>query len=336
MNNLSKQNVSISIIDVGHGNSTVIIEGKRAVIIDTGRGTSLLEFLKEKGINEIDTILISHADEDHVGGLIGIVSSEEFKINRIRLNTDSIKETNTWETLLYTLNKHHMEGDIDFDTSLNIRDKDSGAYDIAGVNIKILAPNLYLSGKGPGSNVNGLKLTSNSLSAVVLLTYEDKPIVLLPSDVDEIAFKSLKNDNGNILSEILVFPHHGGKIGKLNMIEFTKELCENSKPNFVIFSIGRGKYSNPLPGVVSTVNEVLPETKIMCTQLSNHCSNEIPSTSPEHLLPCFARGKEKLYCCAGTIVINLNDSGYEVLPDISEHSSFIEHFVEKPLCKQEN
>lgn len=62
---------TVTILDVGHGNAAVVNTGTGIIVIDAGPRTGLLEFLTETGAPKIDALLISHADADHIAGLIG-------------------------------------------------------------------------------------------------------------------------------------------------------------------------------------------------------------------------------------------------------------------------
>ena len=71
-------------LDVGHGNSTVLIAGDAdVVVIDVGQQSALSEFLSEQQITHVQSIYLSHADADHVGGLIGILASRQVTIGRV-------------------------------------------------------------------------------------------------------------------------------------------------------------------------------------------------------------------------------------------------------------
>lgn len=76
---------SLSILDVGHGNCAVIRDTKGIVVIDTGAGSALLEYLRQERILQIDVLILSHADKDHIGGLVGVLASNEIKVRRICL-----------------------------------------------------------------------------------------------------------------------------------------------------------------------------------------------------------------------------------------------------------
>ena len=63
---------NLTILDVGHGQCVVLQDARGTVIFDAGSGPTLLEFLHESGIAEIDAVIISHADADHLSGLVSL------------------------------------------------------------------------------------------------------------------------------------------------------------------------------------------------------------------------------------------------------------------------
>ena len=68
--------VWISILDVGQGLSVLVQKGRRALVYDTGPDFSgrynsadavLVPLLRQRGINELDRLVLSHGDRDHAG-----------------------------------------------------------------------------------------------------------------------------------------------------------------------------------------------------------------------------------------------------------------------------
>jgi len=139
----------------------------------------------------------------------------------------------------------------------------------------------------------------------------------------------------DISAPLVSFPHHGGKPGSGDMVEYTKVFCAAVKPNNIIFSIGRNKHKNPQPDIVSTINEILPDTSILCTQLSKHCAVTIDSNYEDHLTDTFAQGKEKGICCAGTIIIDMSNDSIQMQPDRESHANFVSKIVQNPICLEE-
>ena len=96
---------TISILDVGHGSSAVVRSENSLCLIDAGSGGTVLEYVLSIGSARVDSILISHADRDHVGGLIGLLTSKEFEVGAVWLNSDAFKRSRLWRDLTYELDR---------------------------------------------------------------------------------------------------------------------------------------------------------------------------------------------------------------------------------------
>jgi len=310
----------------------VLMDTDGNVVVDAGPRNALYLFLKAERIKKIDAILISHADHDHIGGLIGILASGEFVIEKVRVNSDSLQGSKTWDDLLYTLSHAQESGQLDFDVSLST--KDSGKFDQGKVHIEILAPDLYIAGKSPGSyDRKKRKLTTNSISAVIRMIKQGVPFALFLGDIDTNGLENLFENAKDLSAKLAVFPHHGGKPGKnSDPVIFTKKICKEVQPSIIIFSNGRGIHSTPLKDVTQSIREELPKTRIMCTQLSENCASKLQISEFVHLTTKFAKGKEKGRCCAGTIVIELGEDEFVIRPDENSHKDFIEIAAPNSLC----
>lgn len=322
------------ILDVGHGNSAVLVDDKGVVVIDAGPGTALLEFLTQEGICKIDVLLISHADKDHIKGVISLLESQ-ISMGVVQLNTDSEKETDIWDDMTYELYLANKRGKVQFNVGLATND--TGKFDKGKIHVEVLAPTPYLAAKGPGStDYRGRVLTSNSVSAVVRLTKNGSPVVLLAGDIDDIGLLNLLEDSVDTTAPIMVFPHHGGKTGKdTDCGTFTETLCRAIRPEIVVFCNGRGEYATPREEITQTIRKILPKTRIMCTQLSENCAAELRMKKSPHLTAKFARGKEKGTCCAGTIVVELDKAKAVVRPEENRHKVFIKKAAPTALCLAE-
>lgn len=312
----------------------MLVDTGGVVVIDAGPGTALLEFLEQEGITKVDVVLISHADSDHIAGLVALISSDKYEVDVIRINSDALKDSRLWDDLLFSLNKAFFAGAVQFNVSLTVAD--SGSFDRGDVHIEILAPNLYIAGRGPGStDHNGRRLTSNSVSAVIRLIKEKMPIALLTGDLDEVGLDNLIDNNLDCRAPVLVFPHHGGRPGAGNMEAFTKKFVDLVKPETVIFSFRRGgQHNNPQPGIVRAVRESLPDVRVACTQLSTRCAANVPTNQPTHLAEKYAQGRQTNGCCGGTFVIDLSQDARPLLPVLHDHIEFIRANAETALCEE--
>lgn len=324
---------TVSILDVGHGNCAVLIDNK-VVVVDAGPGVTLLDFLEKEGIKEVGVVLISHADEDHIKGLISLLESKTVAVQIIRINSDALKASPTWNDLTYLLDEANKAGTIHFDVGLTTNQ--TGQFDTTAIKIEILAPSPGLAIKGPGSHDHkGRKLTSNSSSAVVRLLRDGRPLLLLPGDIDEIGLANLLESNSDISAEIAVFPHHGGGPATTDLSAFATAFCTASKAKKMIFSIGRGRYDTPRPEIIAAVRRMVPKVRILCTQLSEHCAIQLPDTDPVHLLDKVSKGKEFRKCCAGTISVTLAGQKPSVFPVLESHVDFIASSAPTALCMKD-
>ena len=82
INTLIQSNLKIYFIDVGQGDSTLIITpNNKKVLIDGGKGdtSALLDYLLDRRIKTVDYVIISHFDSDHCNGLIDIIKNLNVK-----------------------------------------------------------------------------------------------------------------------------------------------------------------------------------------------------------------------------------------------------------------
>ena len=318
-------------LDVGHGNSTVLIAGEESVVVvDVGRQSALSEFLLEQGITHIDSIYLSHADADHIGALAGIIATQQVSIGRVFLNSDASKDTKTWEDLTYELDRAHQAGSLEFNVGLG-----SGKIeDLPGdVCLRVLGPSPYLAAKGVGStHRSGGRIRTNSISAVISIAVAGATLALLPGDLDGVGLDDLLDKGIDIRASVLVYPHHGGRPGgSTEPASYARTLLGAVNPRLVVFSISRGHYATPNRETVRAIRETAPDARIVCTQLSGHCSRRLPDEAATHLSQVFARGRARKACCGGTVVVPLDDLA-GVLPKATPHREFIGTHAPTALC----
>lgn len=321
---------TLYVLDVGHGNSAVLMDD-RVIVIDAGPGSTLLEFLRERKVTALSVVLISHADEDHIKGIIGLIESGVVTIDRVHINSDAVKDSATWHDLAYLLDIANTEKKIHFDVGLTTNH--SNTFNTASVVVEVVAPSPGLAVKGPGSRDHkGRKLTSNSMSAVIRLLRNGNPLVLLPGDLDETGLDNLIEFGVDIRASVAIFPHHGGGTGDPDVSRFAHTFLNACSPEAVVFSIGRGKYGTPRPEVVAAARAHNSKLRVVCTQLSERCAAVLPRMDPIHLTDIFSKGREDRKCCAGSIILLLASEGARLLPEADAHLKFIDEAAPTALC----
>ena len=64
--------LEVHFLDVGQGDSTLIICGEEAMLIDAGdndQGTKIQNYLRNQGVESLKYVICTHQDEDHIGGM---------------------------------------------------------------------------------------------------------------------------------------------------------------------------------------------------------------------------------------------------------------------------
>ena len=78
--------LTVTLLKVGKADAIIALSGTHALLIDAGEeddGEEIVEYLRNNGISEIDFMIITHFDQDHVGGADTVV--EKLKINNVYL-----------------------------------------------------------------------------------------------------------------------------------------------------------------------------------------------------------------------------------------------------------
>ena len=96
-----QQSLQISYINVGQGDSALIRDsGGSDVLIDGGKpsaGPTVVAYLRSQGVDDIDVMVASHADSDHIGGLIDVLEMSDIPVESV-MYSGYPGDTLTWST----------------------------------------------------------------------------------------------------------------------------------------------------------------------------------------------------------------------------------------------
>jgi competence protein ComEC len=321
---------SFFVLDVGHGSCAAIVRDQTAVLIDLGPGATVLRFLSDLGVSRVESIVISHADADHLGGLLGLIASREVVVEHIYINSDGMKESTLWEDIAYELDDQSSSDGVS--TVVGLVKGQHVACSMDGWSLEVIAPRQRLVQLGVGNtDREGNRILTNSISAVVRVVFDGQGLAVCPGDLDYVGYQHLVDgDSPDLSAKILLMPHHGGHCGSEPQTdEVVRGLASAVRPAEVVASHGRMRHKNPLPNSIAAARAVLPTCSIACTQMSRNCISGaadlgLPTVS-EHV----SSGHEAGNSCGGTL---------EFLPDGSrprraEHVELIREHVSRPMCR---
>lgn len=314
--------VNFTVLDIGHGNCAIIDSTRSMTIIDAAQGNELIDILHSKEVHEIDDLILSHSDADHIGGAISLLMDEKVVVKKVHINSDPIKDTKKWQSILVAIKYARNNQGTRLRPSI-ARDQEPISY--PEYSIEVLGPNPVDCLTGPGTrDTDGKRLDANTMSVILRLVHNDENIALIPGDMDADSLEFLKAEGQCIQAKILVFPHHGGLPGNGVPYTFSKELCELVNPDLILFSNSRYKHNNPIPDVINGVRASGCKAYLACTQISKACCSNQSNLSSQHLIPLYpSKGQKDSHSCAGSVSISLNGNDTDVLAPLNPHRDYI-------------
>ncbi|MBE5741610.1 MAG: MBL fold metallo-hydrolase [Clostridiales bacterium] len=237
---VSKENLLVHFISVGQGDAIAVnLPDGKVMLIDTGpeeSNVTYTNYLKENVLNtatdnEIDYLVLTHADMDHVGGTLRLL--QNFKINRLFIPKISSNKPSYQEIL-------------------NFIDKN---YEYEYIEEEIVLKN------------NGYKITmfegfdydkTNQSSQVIKLEYKSKSF-LFTGDIDDDAELAYIEEYGDKLNvDVLKVAHHGASTST------SEEFLSTVTPDYAVISVGAGNiYNHPTDETLRKLEKV--DTEILRT-----------------------------------------------------------------------
>ena len=223
---IPENDLKITILDVGQGLAVVLEIGEKVLVYDTGPKFSsnfnageavVVPYLRQRGIDEIDTLIVSHGDKDHAGGLHGILSN---------------------------INVEHL-------ISSNIEEYKHAQLSFCEAGMQWQWKQVYFQFLHPSANRDERRKLSSNNSSCVLLVRHPAGSVLLTGDIEKQIERQLLKKQADLLDvEVLIAPHHGSNSSS------TRAFIHATSPDYVVFATGyRNPYGFPDEKVVSRYKE---------------------------------------------------------------------------------
>lgn len=215
----------LTVLDVGQGLAIVARTEHHTLLYDTGPrfGQSdsgnriIVPFLRGRGIQQLDTMIVSHADSDHSGGAMSVLNS--IPVAR----------------LISSLPKDHP---IQQAATNKRQCQDGQAWQWDDVHFELLHP--------PVESYDNPYRKANTISCVLKITTIHGS-VLLPGDIDRKAEYALLDRAAETLpATVLIAPHHGSNTSS------TTAFIHQVNPELTIFTVGyRNRFAHPRDEVVA-------------------------------------------------------------------------------------
>lgn len=220
---------TFAVMDVGQGLCAVVIAPDgTSMVFDAGRSGDRVEnvvlpYLRDHGVTEIDYLVLSHPDQDHIGGMPRLLDNMPVR-NFVDPNIPTTNETYG----------HTLERVLEYDVN-PILARAGGSIDMGeGISADIFWPRDPLI-------MDGDEAATNNNSTVIRIQMGDVSF-LLTGDIEEEAERSIIEDetNDELQSDVLVVAHHGSNSSSI------AEFLDAVSPSVAVIPVGLdNQYGHP-------------------------------------------------------------------------------------------
>jgi competence protein ComEC len=222
--NAATKNLYVHFINVGQGDSIYIkAPNGEDIIIDGGNkdGSDVVAYLKKQKVDDIEIMIATHPDADHIGGLDEVLAA--YKVEQVY----APKVSHTSQAYKDFLNAVKREG-------LKIKTAQANVtLPIKGVTAKFVGPVKAYSTSD-----------TNDWSAVLHLTYF-KNTFLFTGDAEFKAESDMIKAKQPLKADVLKVGHHGAKTST------STAFLNAVKPKYAVISVGKNSYGHPTKEVLN-------------------------------------------------------------------------------------
>ena len=200
--------LSVYFFQAGKADAILLSTAEHTILIDCGLkgyGKTVVNYLKQRRIDTVDCLIISHFDKDHVGGAAKVIN--KLSVGRI-LQNDFMKDSKECENYLKAVDKAEIVPET-------VTEAISFTYD--GVSFDVSPARAEYPEK-----------TSNNRSLVVSVTTGETDL-LFAGDIETDRIADYVSDNKRTY-EFLKVPHHGKEEPAM------KELLTSVQPGYAVIT----------------------------------------------------------------------------------------------------
>ena len=211
--------VTVHFIDVGQGDSILIDALNKDVLIDggpTSAGPTVLNYLGSAGVTHVQLMIATHVHEDHIGGLVAVLSSATI-VDEVIMNGQT-STSNVYTNFMNLAQSH----------TVTVAERGRTYILTQTANLTVLNP------------VQPLEFAQANDNSVVVRLQVGSTSFLFTGDAEADAEQSMLNAGLNLRSNVLKVGHHGSRTAT------TQAFLNSVAPSYAVISAGKNNpYGHP-------------------------------------------------------------------------------------------
>lgn len=209
--------MEVHFIDVGQGLSILVESDGQILLYDGGdrsHSSQVVSYLKNQEITDIDYLISSHYDEDHVAGLVGCLNA--FNVINV-IGSDYVQDTQIYQSFVNGVDEQGL---------LIQHPKVGEEFLFGSGKFTILAPKM---------------ITNNDNDNSVAIKLENgNNVFIFTGDAEANSEQAMCNSGIELSCDVLVLGHHGSATAT------TWDLLQNTVPEYAVISCGtNNRYGHP-------------------------------------------------------------------------------------------
>lgn len=210
----------VHFIDVGQGDSTLVISQGEAMLIDSGDkddSNKIEKYLEKQGVTELKYLIATHPHADHIGEMSEII--DQFQVDKFimpKVKADMTPTTTIYEKMLKSIKAK----------GLKITQAKPMEFELGSCKVDLFTP------KNDYDNLN-------NYSTLVKIT-DGENSFLITGDCETAEEKDILSQGYDVSAKVLKAGHHGSSTS--SGVDFLNKVM----PRYAVISCGKGnKYGHP-------------------------------------------------------------------------------------------
>jgi len=257
--------LSVAFIDIGQGDATVahLPGGANAVVVDCGStgDKRVHDHLSHIKVKELPLVVLTHSDDDHIGGIMTVLENFRGRVGEIAFNPDRIKsgtEEKKYVLFLRRLAQFSRQRGSELSTPLSPH-----RWLLDGVQFRVLHP----SG---ADHLDALAGGMRNDGSMVILTEYAGMRLLLAADIQGQGWQWVAAREADLRAQVFKLSHHGA--WHTNGLKLP-EVLTMVEPDLIVVSVGApNPYGHPAEKTLEALGDYLdrsPNARVLCTELAS-------------------------------------------------------------------